>query len=111
MKVSDILINESKTTDKKDKSAKRYKNYVAGNMIFNQPCSGKMAGEIKTESEEQPTGLKIYHTDKFGNTGYDIVFNHKDANRLHKTIKKEGGKVTHHALMYGTTEGEKKAIN
>jgi len=63
------------------------------------------------DEEQDPTGIKVYHTDKAGKTGNQIVFTHQDANRLHNQIKKSGGKVTHHALMFGTKEGEKKALS
>ena len=63
------------------------------------------------DEEELPTGIKIYHTDKHGNSGHHIVFSTKDADRLHKEVKKAGGTVTHHALMYGTREGEKHKLS
>ena len=63
------------------------------------------------DEESDPTGVKMYHTDKSGKTGSHIVFTSQDANRLHSQIKKAGGKVTHHALMFGTKEGEKKAVS
>lgn len=80
---------------------------VAQNM-FGAPV---VEESYELNEEEEPTGLKIYHTDKSGKAGHHIVFSHQDANRLHKQVKKEGGKITHHALMYGTKEGEKKSVN
>ncbi|CAB4127041.1 hypothetical protein UFOVP84_46 [uncultured Caudovirales phage] len=75
-----------------------------------------MFGSVVKESfelveEETPTGIRIYHTDKAGKSGSQIVFTHQDAARAHKEIKKEGGKVTHHALMFGKTEGEKRVVS
>lgn len=75
---------------------------------------GKAVDKLTKEDldeESDPTGVKIYHTDKSGKAGSHIVFTSQDANRLHSQIKKAGGKVTHHALMFGTKEGEKKPLS
>lgn len=49
MKLSDIILIEKKK-NKKDKSADKYMKYIAGNMIINQTCSGKLSGERIKES-------------------------------------------------------------
>ena len=63
------------------------------------------------EAEENPTGIKIYHKDKTGKASHTIAFTHQDAARVHKEVAKSGGKVTHHALMFGTKEGPKQALS
>ncbi len=37
--------------DKKDKSADKYLNKVAGNMVMHSVCSGSDAGSIKTKNK------------------------------------------------------------
>jgi hypothetical protein len=71
----------------------------------------KMKKEDLDEAEENPTGIKIYHKDKTGKASHTIAFTHQDAARVHKEVAKEGGKVTHHALMFGTKEGPKQALS
>ena len=36
---------KKKKKDKRDKSADKYFQYVSGNLLFNQTCSGKLAGD------------------------------------------------------------------
>jgi len=62
------------------------------------------------EASEQPTGLKVYHTDKEGKKSHTIVFTAQDAARHQKEVQKAGGKVTHRALMFGKKEGPKTAV-
>lgn len=42
-------VSKKKKKDPRDKSADRYMNYVAGNMIQHDVCSGKDAGSIKVK--------------------------------------------------------------
>lgn len=71
--------------------------------------------KLKEEAEQideegTPTGIKIYHTTKEGKPTHGIVFTPHDARTYEKEVKSSGGKVTHRAVMYGKTEGEKHAV-
>jgi hypothetical protein len=51
MTLQELLVEQTKEkkSNKKDKTAKRYFHYVAGNMLFNQPCSGDLSGTKKVK--------------------------------------------------------------
>lgn len=50
MKLQDVVILEAddkkKKKDKKDKTADKFPSFVAGNMLFQNVCSGKLSGTI-----------------------------------------------------------------
>lgn len=76
-----------------------------------QPATSLKTEEVEHLDEEgTPTGIKIYHTTKEGKPTHGIVFTPHDARTYEKEVKSSGGKVTHRAVMYGKTEGEKHAV-
>jgi hypothetical protein len=99
---------KKRMSDKRIASSEKNKSFIK--KTFAKEEVDKMYEELIDE-ESDPTGVKIYHTDKAGKAGSHIVFTSQDANRFHSQIKKAGGKVTHHALMFGTKEGEKKSLS
>lgn len=70
----------------------------------------KESVEIDEAMDDIPTGIKIHYTNAKGQKSNMIVFSAQDAKRQQDAIKKQGGKVTGHQLMYGKKEGPMRKV-